>query len=270
MQRTSLNSLKSLTGVMMQQDRDIIHIESLYKSFGEFRVLDGLDLTLEKDLVNIIIGRSGGGKSVLIKHIIGLLKPDSGRILVRGEDIVPMDEGEMARVRKDFGMLFQEAALFDSLNVHENVAFPLHEHTSRSYSEIDEVVQAKLAAVGLQGMDKKMPAELSGGMRKRVGLARALALEPKIVLFDEPTSGLDPVMAAAINELIQRTRQEFGATCIVISHDIDATMKIADNIFMLYEGKIIARGSPEELNENTDPVVRQFIRGEARGPIKVN
>ncbi len=254
----------------MDQGRYIVRIQGLTKSFGPHTVLEGLELDLEKDRVNIIIGRSGGGKSVLIKHIIGLLKPDKGSIMVRGQNIVPMSERELAGIRRDFGMLFQEAALFDSLNVAENVAFPLHEHTSKGYKEIDEVVQAKLAAVGLQGMGHKMPAELSGGMRKRVGLARALALDPKIVLFDEPTSGLDPVMAATINDLILRTRKEFGATCIVISHDINATMKIADNIFMLYQGRIIAQGSPGEIQESSDPVVRQFIRGEAAGPIQIN
>ncbi len=254
----------------MEQDRYIIRIEGLTKRFGEFTVLDELDLNLEQDKVNIIIGRSGGGKSVLMKHIIGLLKPDRGRILVRNRDIVPMSEREMAQVRRDFGMLFQEAALFDSLSVEENVAFPLHEHTSKSYKEIMSIVQDQLAGVGLQGMGTKMPAELSGGMRKRVGLARALIMEPKIVLFDEPTSGLDPVVGATINDLILRTKEEFGATCIVISHDISATMKIADNIFMLYQGKIIAQGSPEEIRESSDPVVRQFIKGEARGPIQIN
>jgi phospholipid/cholesterol/gamma-HCH transport system ATP-binding protein len=248
----------------------IIQLEKISKSFGEFSVLKDLDLTLEKDKVNIIIGRSGGGKSVLIKHIIGLLKPDQGRIMIQGEDIVPMKERQMSVIRRRFGMLFQEAALFDSFTVEENVAFPLREHTKKSLAEIKEIVEAKLGSVGLSGMGGKMPSELSGGMRKRVGLARALAMDPQIVLFDEPTSGLDPVMAAAINDLILRTRREFGATCVVISHDIDATMKIADRIYMLYDGKIIARGTPDEIRQWDDPVVRQFIRGEAEGPIKVN
>ncbi len=248
----------------------IIQLEKISKSFGKFSVLKDLDLALEKDKVNIIIGRSGGGKSVLIKHIIGLLKPDQGRIMIQGEDIVPMKERQMSVIRRRFGMLFQEAALFDSFTVEENVAFPLREHTKKSLAEIKEIVEAKLGSVGLSGMGGKMPSELSGGMRKRVGLARALAMDPQIVLFDEPTSGLDPVMAAAINDLILRTRREFGATCVVISHDIDATMKIADRIYMLYDGQIIAMGTPDEIRESDDPVVRQFIRGEADGPIKVN
>ncbi|WP_150112111.1 ABC transporter ATP-binding protein [Desulfonatronovibrio hydrogenovorans] len=254
----------------MNSLKKIIELKKVSKSFGNHLVLDDLDLGLEKDRVNIIIGRSGGGKSVLIKHIIGLLKPDRGQVLIKGEDIAPMSEREISRIRRGFGMLFQEAALFDSLTVAENVAFPLQEHTKKSHSEIMEIVETKLSSVGLAGMGYKMPSELSGGMRKRVGLARALAMDPEIVLFDEPTSGLDPVMAAAINELIVRTRQEFNATCVVISHDIDATMKIADHIYMLYNGKIIADGSPEEIRQWDDPVVRQFIRGEATGPIKVN
>ncbi|WP_084590891.1 ABC transporter ATP-binding protein [Desulfonatronovibrio magnus] len=253
----------------MQNSQQIIELKNVSKSFGSFEVLKNLDLGLEKDKVNIIIGRSGGGKSVLIKHIIGLLKPDQGQVLIHGEDIVPMNEREMARIRRGFGMLFQEAALFDSFNVEENVAFPLVEHTRKTNSEIRDIVHAKLSSVGLAGMGHKMPSELSGGMRKRVGLARALVMEPAIVLFDEPTSGLDPVMAAAINELIVRTQQEFGATCVVISHDIDATMKIADTIYMLYDGTIIAQGTSEEMKQWDDPVVRQFIRGEAKGPIQV-
>lgn len=254
----------------MDSNAPIIELQKVSKAFDRFTVLDELDLVLEKDRINIIIGRSGGGKSVLIKHIIGLIKPDSGRILVSGRNIVPMKERELSEVRRDFGMLFQEAALFDSFNVQENVAFPLREHTRMSHRDILEIVEARLKSVGLSGMSYKMPSELSGGMRKRVGLARSLVMDPRIVLFDEPTSGLDPVMSATINDLIMRTREEFKATCVVISHDIEASMKIADRIYMLYEGKIIARGTPEEIRQWDDPVVRQFIRGEAHGPIKVN
>ncbi|MFP4083457.1 MAG: ABC transporter ATP-binding protein [Desulfonatronovibrio sp.] len=254
----------------MNSETPIIELKKISKAFAEFSVLRDLDLALEKDKVNIIIGRSGGGKSVLIKHIIGLLKPDKGQVLIQGQDIVPMKERELAGIRRRFGMLFQEAALFDSFTVEENVAFPLREHTSKSLNEVQEIVESKLSSVGLSGMGKKMPSELSGGMRKRVGLARALVMDPKIVLFDEPTSGLDPIMSAAINNLILRTQKEFGATCVVISHDIEATMKIADQIYMLYEGRIIARGTPDEIRNMDDPVVRQFIRGEAEGPIKVN
>ncbi len=254
----------------MNTETSIIELEKISKSFGDFTVLNELDLALEKDKVNIIIGRSGGGKSVLLKHVIGLLKPDKGRVLIQGKDIVPMKERQLAGIRRRFGMLFQDAALFDSFTVEENVAFPLREHTRKSLREIEEIVEAKLASVGLTGMGGKMPSELSGGMRKRVGLARALVMDPQIVLFDEPTSGLDPVMSATINDLILRTQKEFGATCVVISHDIEAAMKIADRIYMLYNGKIIAEGTPDEISQWDDPVVRQFIRGEAEGPIKIN
>lgn len=245
----------------------IIELRDIHKSFGPQHVLRGLDLAVRPGSVSVVIGGSGGGKSVLMKHVIGLMKPDSGQVLVDGQDTVPLSERQMAPVRRKFGMLFQEGALFDSMTVAENVAFPLAEHTGLPRREIEAVVQAKLAAVGLAGMGYKMPGELSGGMRKRVGLARAIALDPKIVLFDEPTSGLDPVMAANINELILQTRGEFGATCLVISHDIRATFSIADEVFMLYDGRIIASGPPEAIRDSADPVVRQFIRGEARGPI---
>ncbi|MBT8763707.1 ABC transporter ATP-binding protein [Desulfohalobiaceae bacterium Ax17] len=253
----------------MDKKEIIIELKGVHKSFGSQHVLRGLDLALPRDQVNVIIGRSGGGKSVLLKHIIGLLKPEQGQVFIEGQDIVPMKEKDLAKVRRKFGMLFQAAALFDSFTVAENVAFPLIEHTNKTKAEIMEIVEEKLAKVGLKGMGYKMPSELSGGMRKRVGLARALALDPKIVLFDEPTSGLDPVMSAAINDLIVQTRDEFGATCVVISHDIQATMATADEIFMLYDGKIIAHGSPEVIRELDEPVVQQFIQGKAHGPIKV-
>jgi phospholipid/cholesterol/gamma-HCH transport system ATP-binding protein len=251
----------------MKSAEPIIRLEGLEKSFGEQKVLDGLDLDVAEGAISVIIGRSGGGKSVLLKHVIGLMKPDRGRIIVEGTDTTPLSERKLQAVRRKFGLLFQDAALFDSMTVAENVAFPIREHTRKGREEIREIVEGKLKQVGLSGMGGKMPAELSGGMRKRVGLARALALDPKILLFDEPTSGLDPVMSAAINELIIRTRDELETTCLVISHDIAATMAVAHEIFMLYQGRIIARGTPEELREHGDPVVRQFIRGEAQGPI---
>lgn len=245
----------------------IIELENVSKRFGQQQVLDDLSMSIPRDRVSVIIGRSGGGKSVLLKHIIGLLRPDSGRVVVDGEEISGFSQKELGRVRKKFGMLFQESALFDSLTVFENVAFPLIEHTQHKREAIREIVERKLSAVGLKGMGYKMPAELSGGMRKRVGLARALALDPMIVLFDEPTSGLDPVMSAVINELIVQTKEEFHATCVVISHDIEATMEIADEIFMLYEGRIVAQGEPAAIRSSADPVVQQFIQGRSKGPI---
>lgn len=247
----------------------IIELRKVQKSFGAERVLRSLDLSIPKDSVSVIMGRSGGGKSVLMKHIIGLIRPDQGQVIIDGQDIARLDERRLVPIRRKFGMLFQESALFDSMSVEDNVAFPLHEHTRKSQGEIREIVSAKLASVGLKDMGHKMPSELSGGMRKRVGLARALALDPKIVLFDEPTSGLDPVMAAAINELIMRTQSEFRATCVVISHDILAAMKTGHRLFMLYEGRIIAEGTPEEIQKLDDPVVQQFIHGRAEGPIAI-
>jgi phospholipid/cholesterol/gamma-HCH transport system ATP-binding protein len=247
---------------------ELIRLEGVHKRFGPQAVLRGVDLTIPRDSVCVIIGRSGGGKSVLLKHIMGLLKPDEGRVFVDGRDIVPLNERELAPVRRRFGMLFQGAALFDSLSVAENVAFPLNEHTGKTVQEIEDIVESKLKTVGLSDMGAKMPAELSGGMRKRVGLARALALDPEIVLFDEPTSGLDPIMSGAINDLIRRTQSEFGATCVVISHDIPSTMAIGNRIFMLYEGRIIAEGTPEEMRESREPAVKQFLRGETEGPIQ--
>lgn len=245
----------------------IIELRGVWKSFGAEEVLRSLDLAIPRDSVSVILGRSGGGKSVLIKHIIGLIRPDQGQVLIEGQDIARLDERSIVPVRRKFGMLFQESALFDSMTVEDNVAFPLREHTRKARREIRDIVLAKLTAVGLKDMGYKMPAELSGGMRKRVGLARALALDPKIVLFDEPTSGLDPVMAATINELIVRTQAEFGATCVVISHDIMGAMSIGHRLFMLYDGRIIAEGAPQEIQDWKDPLVQQFIHGQARGPM---
>ncbi len=236
-----------------------ITLENITKTFGQQKVLDGLDLTLESKKITFIIGQSGGGKSVLLKHIIGLVKPDSGRVLVDDIDISSLNESEMNEIRKNFGMLFQDAALFDSMTVGENVAFPLNEHRRLPKKEVERIVTEKLLQVGLTGVSQKMPSELSGGMRKRVGLARALALDPKIILFDEPTTGLDPIMCDAIDQLIVETQKNTGSTCVVISHDIDSTFKIAHRVAMLYNGKIIAYGSPEEIRSSDNPALRQFV-----------
>lgn len=247
----------------------MIKLVNLHKSFKKNKVLDGLDLTIESGKTTVIIGRSGGGKSVLLKHIIGLLMPDEGEVLIDGVDITKLNDKELNTVRKKFGMLFQEAALFDSMTVKENVAFPLREHSQMSEEEIDDIVADRLKSVGLSGIESKMPSELSGGMRKRVGLARAIALKPEIVLFDEPTTGLDPVMTEAINQLITDTQRNLQATCVVISHDIQSIFKISHNIAMLYEGKIIASGAPGEIQASDDPVIRQFLAGSIEGPIKI-
>ncbi|MBU2490856.1 MAG: ABC transporter ATP-binding protein [Proteobacteria bacterium] len=247
----------------------MIELVDVCKAFGRQRVLNHLDLAVEKGETTVIIGRSGGGKSVLLRHLIGLMKPDCGQVLVDGQDLARMNNRQLKEIRKSFGMLFQDAALFDSMNVGDNVAFPLREHTRKRRAEIRDIVEEKLASVGLSGVSDKMPSELSGGMRKRVGLARALALDPHIILFDEPTTGLDPLMADAIDTLIRDTQARTGATCVVISHDLAGAFKIAHHIAMLYEGRIIAKGTPDEIRNTEDPVVRQFVEGRADGPIKV-
>ena len=247
----------------------MIKLVDLHKSFRTQKVLDGLDLEIEAGKTTVIIGRSGGGKSVLLKHIIGLLRPDSGEVLIDGTDITRLGDRGLNEIRKKFGMLFQEAALFDSMTVGENVAFPLREHTRMKEEEIRRTVADRLHAVGLTGVEEKMPSELSGGMRKRVGLARAIAMRPQIVLFDEPTTGLDPVMTEAINRLIIDTQKNFNLTCVVISHDIQSIFTIGHRIAMLYEGKIIAYGTPEELQVSRNPVIVQFLAGSIDGPIRI-
>lgn len=240
----------------------MIELIKVCKSFKGQKVLDNLDLKIEPEKITVIIGRSGGGKSVLLKHIIGLIKPDSGQVLVDGIDTAKLNDKELNEIRKVFGMLFQDAALFDSMTVGENVAFPLKEHTKLSKKEIDEIVEEKLLAVDLKNVTHKMPSELSGGMRKRVGLARAIALNPKIVLFDEPTTGLDPIMCEGIDNLVINTQRHTKATFVVISHDIRSTFKIAHKVAMLYEGKIIEIGTPEEIRSSNNPVIKRFINRE--------
>lgn len=247
----------------------MIKILDLHKSFGKQKVLEGVNLEIEEGKITVIIGRSGGGKSVLLKHIIGLLKPDSGHIFVDGIDITRLNERELDKIRKNFGMLFQEAALFDSMTVEENVAFPLREHTKKTDEEIKRIVSDRLNAVGLAGVENKMPSELSGGMRKRVGLARAIVMNPRIVLFDEPTTGLDPIMTGAVNSLIIDTQKRFNLTSIVISHDVSSIFKIGHKIAMLYEGKIVEYGTPEEIKTSKNPVLAQFLSGSAEGPISL-
>ncbi len=247
----------------------IIELRDVHKSFGAQKVLDGLSLSVPRGRITVIIGRSGGGKSVILKHMIGLIKPDRGQVLVDGRDILPLDDRDLNELRKRFGMLFQDAALFDSMTVFENVAFPLREHTRYNETKIREVVEEKLGLVGLTGHGEKMPSQLSGGMRKRAGLARAIALEPEIILFDEPTTGLDPLMTDAINRLIKNTQERLGITAVVISHDIQGAYQVAHQIAMLHKGRIIAAGSPEAIRDSDDAVVQQFIHGRAEGPIEV-
>ena len=218
-------------------------------------------MTIPTGQTTVIIGRSGGGKSVLLKHIMGLIRPDSGEIWIDDEEINRLNQRNLYRVRRRFGMLFQEGALFDSMSVGENVAFPIREHKRMSHSEIEKLVAEKLALVGLQEIENKLPSELSGGMRKRVALARAMALDPDIMLFDEPTTGLDPIMTASIDHLIIETQKRFQMTCVVISHDIQSVFRIAHNIFMLYEGKIIEGGTPEVFRQSDNKIVQDFLLG---------
>jgi phospholipid/cholesterol/gamma-HCH transport system ATP-binding protein len=245
----------------------MIEIINLHKSFGTLQVLRGVSLKVEKGESMTVIGGSGSGKSVLLKHIIGLLFPDNGRVIIEGQVLNDLDEYELNEMRKKFGMLFQGAALFDSLTVWENVGFGLKQHTKLSDKEIRKIATEKLALVGLKDVEDKMPSELSGGMKKRVGLARAIAMDPAIILYDEPTTGLDPIMADAINDLIIDLRKKLGVTSVAITHDMHSAYKISDRIAMLYKGQILEVGTPDEIKATQDPVVHQFITGSAVGPI---
>lgn len=237
----------------------MIKLVDVHKKFGTQKVLDGVSLDIPCGKITVIIGPSGVGKSVLLKHMIGLLRPDRGRVFVDNVDLSTLSSQELVNIRKKFGMLFQGAALFDSLNVFENVAFPLKEHTKLSQREIERLVDEKLHMVGLKGVGHKMPSDLSGGMRKRVGLARAIILQPEVMLYDEPTTGLDPIMTDSVDNLILDMQQKLKITSVVISHDIGSAFSIADQIAMINEGRIIESGTPEKLRNSNDPVVRKFI-----------
>ncbi len=244
-----------------------VRLRDLHKSFGPKKVLTGIDLDVRTGESLVIIGASGTGKSVLLKHVIGLMQPDRGLVEVDGIDVSTLGYREITRFRRRFGMAFQEGALFDSMTVRENVAFPLKRQTKRPLAEIYERVDGCLEMVKLGGIGDKMPAQLSGGMRRRVGFARAIALEPQIVLFDEPTTGLDPVTSAQIEEVILELLGRLDSTAITITHDMTSAFRIADRIGMLHEGKIIALAPPEEFRRSDDPRVQQFIRGESSGPL---
>lgn len=248
----------------------MIEIVNLCKYFSDHLVLDNLNFNIESGKTTVIIGRSGCGKSVLLKHIIGILKPTSGQVIIDGVDITRLEEKELNDFRMKFGMLFQGAALFDSLTVGENVGFALLEHSTLTKQQIAKRVAECLELVGLRGIEHLKPAELSGGMKKRVGLARALCVNPKIILYDEPTTGLDPIMADAINDLVIDVVKKVNVTSIAVTHDMVSAYKIADKIAMLYQGKIIVSGTPEEIKNTKNPIVKQFITGEATGPITEN
>ncbi|MFH0983577.1 MAG: ABC transporter ATP-binding protein [Planctomycetota bacterium] len=241
----------------------IIELRGVYKRFGPLEVLRGIDLELRKGRTTVIIGESGAGKSVILKHIVGLLRPDSGAVYFHGERIDRAGEHRLAELCTQFGVLFQMGALFDSLTVAQNIAFPVVEHTHASPREVEEIVARKLRMVGLDGVQHKRPAELSGGQRKRVALARAIARDPEVILYDEPTTGLDPVRADGINELIRKLQRELVVTSVVVTHDMTSAFKVADRIVMLYQGQFIFDGTVGQIKASDDPRVREFVEGRA-------
>ena len=248
----------------------MITFKNIHKRFGDREILKGIDLHIVEGKTTVILGVSGGGKSTIIKHLVGLLKPEVGEIFVDGKEIVHCSESELREIRKEVGFLFQSGALFDSMNVFENVAFPLREHTSMSEEEIEANVSKKLSMVGLDTkvIAKLFPDELSGGMRKRVGLARTIALEPKIVLYDEPTSGLDPVTSDHVTQMIISLQERLHVTSVLISHDIKESFKAGDYFAMLFEGKIVDYGDEEHIKNSSHPAVQQFLEGTSEGPIQ--
>jgi phospholipid/cholesterol/gamma-HCH transport system ATP-binding protein len=239
----------------------MIEVRGLVKAIGEQEILRGVDLTVAKGETLVIIGRSGGGKSVLLKHLIGLMQPDSGEIWIDGENIIGLTERQLAAIRLKVGILFQGGALFDSMTVEENIAFPLHEAGERDLEKIGEKVREMLEVIELGGEEKKMPVNLSGGMKKRVGLARSIIRRPSCVLYDEPTAGLDPVVSDSINRLIRRLQHRFGVTSVVVTHDMKSASHIADHIAYLHEGRIYFYGTLGELEVSTDPLIQDFMLG---------
>ncbi len=248
----------------------MIQIENLHKKFGNQVVLNGVNLHIKQGESLVIIGQSGCGKSVLLKHIVALLYPDAGKIIVDGQDVFALRLKELTEYRKKVGVLFQFGALFDSMTVSENVGFCLKESMHRKAKDIIPVVEEKLKLVGLNGIEQKMPSEISGGMKKRVALARAIAAEPSILLYDEPTTGLDPITADMINELIVSVNKKLGVTSIAVTHDMASAYKIADRIVMLYGGNVVWDGTPDEIRTTDNEMVKQFITGSMTGPIRVN
>ncbi len=244
----------------------IIRIAGLHKSFGGQAVLKGVDLAIARGKITTIIGGSGSGKSVLVKHIIGLLKSDEGQILYEGTDMMPLGARGLAEIRRNFGMLFQHSALFDSMDVEENIAFPLEEHTRKSSREIKAIVKEKLGLLGLEGIERKFPSELSGGMRKRVALARAIVLNPQVIIYDEPTTGLDPIMTYNVDQMIKEAQEKLKITSIVISHDMASTFRISDYIAMLFQGRIVEFGTPDDILNSAKQEVQKFLAASSLPP----
>ncbi len=254
----------------MESNSPAIRLVKVSKSFGDRKVLDQVDLDVKAGETLVIIGRSGVGKSTILKHIAGLLAPDEGEVWVEGQDVAKLKEDEVNELRKKMGVVFQYAALFDSLTVYENIAFRLLRDFKMPHAKALEVVRRKMELVGLKDdlLDLK-PAQLSGGMRKRVGLARAIAVEPEIILYDEPTSGLDPVTSEAINDLILDMQKKLGVTSLVVTHDMHSAYKVANRIAMIYDGKIIGAGTPDEIKSSRDPYIHQFVTGSVDGPMPI-
>lgn len=244
---------------------EIIGINNVYKAFDTKEVHNGVNLSIQRGENITVLGGSGSGKSVLLKEITGLLKPDKGEVIIEGENIVPMDERELVNVRKKIGMLFQGAALFDSLTVEENIAYPIRENANFPENEIKEIVARNLEMVGLPDIEDKMPSDLSGGMKKRVGLARAMAMNPKILLYDEPTTGLDPPNITRINHLVRNMQEKFGITGVIITHDVQSAFEISDRIAFLYHGKIVFTGTVEEAKNTDVEILRDFINAKMEG-----
>ncbi len=241
----------------------LIELRKVSKRFGRLVVLNEVDLSIPEGQSLVVIGASGTGKSVLLKHIVGLLKPDSGEVYFDGNRVDQLSELQLVPIRTQFGFLFQMSALFDSMTVEDNVAFPLVEHTRKERGEIARIAQQKLAMVGLPDVGKKMPAQLSGGQRKRVALARAIAMDPRVILYDEPTTGLDPIRADVINELILKLKREIKVTSIVVTHDMHSAFKVGDRVVMLHEGKFIVDGTPADIQNSDNSLVQRFVKGEA-------
>lgn len=255
------------TGPIAGRPAHTMQVRDVHKAFGDFRVLNGLNLEFANDAITTVLGPSGTGKSVLIKHLVGLLEPDDGEVLIFGKDIWRISEHERYELRKRFGVLFQDGALFGSMNIYDNVAFPLRKHTALDEAEIEEIVMERLIEVGLEAALTKHPNEISGGMRKRAGFARALVMNPEIVLFDEPDSGLDPVRTSLLCDLILEMHERHKGTYLVVTHDIRSARKVSDYVGLIWKGKVVHYGEAEEAFASQDPFVRQFLAGESAGPL---
>ena len=246
-----------------------ISVHNLTKSFKGRTVLEGVTLDIRRGEIFVVMGGSGCGKSTLLRHMTGAIKPDSGKVLFNGQDLTRLSEMELEKAKRRFGMSFQNAALLDFMNVEDNVSLPLREHTKLSRKIIDIIVRMKLGLVGMQGFEKLMPNELSGGMRKRVGLARAIAMDPEVVFYDEPSAGLDPIACAVVDQLIMDLSKKLLLTSVVVTHNMDSVFRIADRVGMLYKGKLLEVGTPEQIRNSQNPIVQQFIQGKVDGPIDI-